>query len=202
MALRPAGAIGMGQAEVRARNGKALASALRYYFLLGVALPFVIPDGYVRSFPAAMSLVQWFDWAIPGIPRLAKLSPFPDVMRTFLIVMWLLVPFAAYRVARVWTWNPGLFALKRSDQWFVVGSMTFIAALFFTFFYVFLDVSTPLESAGGRGGLLMVSLTQHRIGLALLGSTCFCSIAGTLGLAARLAYLVATRTTPEKANAS
>lgn len=189
-------------AQVEARNGKALTRALRNYFLFGLVLPFVIPDGYVRSFPIVVSLMQWFDAVIPGIPRLARLSPFADVTRTFLIVMWLLVPFAAYRVARAWTWNPRLFALKRSDQWFVVGSILLIAGFLFAFFYFFLDVSTPLESVGGRGGGFMLAFTQYRTGLALLGSMSFCVIAWTLGLAARLFYLVATRTTPEEANAS
>lgn len=190
------------QAEAQARNGKALMSALRYYFLLGAVLPFVIPDGYTRSFPLVMSLMQWFDAVIPGIPRLAALSAFPDVMRTFLVVMWLIVPFAAYRVARAWTWNPRIFALKRGDQWFVVGSLLLIAGFLFAFFYFFFDVSTPLEAVGGRGGGFMRILMHYRIGLAILGSTCFCTIAATLGIAIRLLYLVTARTTPENANAS
>jgi hypothetical protein len=189
--------------QVQARNGNATTRALRYYFLAGLVLPFAIPEGYARSFPSLLTLMQWFDAAIPGIPKLAQLAPFPDVMRTFLIVMWLLLPFAAYRVARAWTWNPRLFALKRSDQWFVVGSSLLIAGFCFGFLYFFIDnPATPLESVGGRGGAFVRALTQYRIGLALAGTTFFCAIALTLGLALRLLYLVAVRTTPEQANAS
>ena len=133
----------------------------------------------------------------------AHAAPFPDVMRTFLIAMWLLLPFAAHRVARAWTWNPRLFSLKRSDQWFVAGSSLLIAGFCFGFLYFFVDdPATPLESVGGRGGAFVRLLTQYRIGLALAGTTFFCAIALTLGLALRLLYLVAARTTPEQANAS
>ena len=189
-------------AEVQARNGKAIVRALGFYFVTGLILAFLVPDGYVQSTSISQTLMQWFDVAIPGVPRLAKLSSFPDVMRTFLILMWLLLPYAGYRVARVWTWNPRLFALKRSDQWFVVGSILLIAAFCFWFMYFFFDVTTPLESAGGRGGFFIRGLTQTRVGLAFAGTAFFSLIAATSGLALRLLYLVAVRTTPEHANAS
>lgn len=198
-----AGMSTISHAEVQARNGKAVTRALRYYFLFGVALPFLVPDSYAGSLPFVLTIMHWFDAVIPGVPKLARLAPFPDVMRTFLIIMWLLLPFAAYRVARAWTWNPRLFALKRGDQWFVVGSILLIAGFCFSFLYFFIDgPSTPLESAGGRGGTFVRALTQYRLGLALAGSTFFCVIATTLGLGLRLLYLVAVRTIPAQANAS
>jgi hypothetical protein len=147
--------------------------------------------------------MQWFDSVVPGIPKLAKLSPFPDVMRTFLVAMWLLVPFAAYRVARLWTWNPRLFSLKRSDQWFLVGAAVLIAAFLLAFLYFFMDAGAdPSALSGGRGAAFVRLLTQYRLTLAVVGSVYFCFIALTLGLALRLLYLVAMRTTPVNANAS
>ena len=93
----------------------------------------------------------------------AHVAPFPDVMRTFLIAMWLLLPFAAHRVARAWTWNPRLFSLKRSDQWFVAGSSLLIAGFCFGFLYFFVDdPATPLESVGGRGGVVRSVLRRER----------------------------------------
>ena len=189
-------------AEVQARNGKATVRALGFYFVTGLMLAFLVPDGYAQSSPIAHALMQWFDVVIPGVPRLAKLSSFPDVMRTFLILMWLLLPYAGYRVARAWTWNPRLFALKRSDQWFVVGSILLVAAFCFWFLYFFFDITTPLEFVDGRGGFFVRVLTQTRAGLAFAGTTSFCVIAVTAGLALRLLYLVAARTTPEHVNAS
>jgi len=189
-------------AEVQARNGTATVRALRFYFATGLMLAFLVPEGYVQSVPIAHALMQCFDVVIPGVPRLAKLSPFPDVMRTFLILMWLLLPFAGYRVARAWTWNPRLFALKRIDQWFVVGSILLIAVFCLWFLYFFFDVTTPLDSIGGRGGFFLRRLTHERAGLAFAGTTFFCVIAATSGLALRLLYLVTVRTTPEHANAS
>ena len=182
-------------AEVRRRNGVVLKNALGFYFVLGSAIAILVPEGFVDTLPTLGSLTRLFDHVIPGIPRLARLSPFPEVMRVFLIVMWILVPIAAYRVGRAWNWNPRTFELKRSDQWFIVGFLWLFASFSFAFLFMFFDVDPiSLESAGGRGNVFVRLLTQYRVSLAIFGSLWFSIIATTLGLAVRLMYLVALST--------
>jgi hypothetical protein len=185
--------------EVQRRNGVVIRNALGFYFVVGCAIALLVPQDLVYVAPSVGSLSRLFDYVIPGIPRLASLSSFPEVMRIFLVVMWILVPIAAYRVGRAWVWNPRTFRLKRFDQWFLVGFVWFFALFSFFFLFVFFDVDPKsLESGGGRGNLFVRSLTQHRTGLAIFGSLWFSIIAATLGLAVRLTYLVASNTRDPK----
>jgi hypothetical protein len=185
--------------EVQRRNGVVIRNALGFYFVLGCTIALLVPEDVISAVPSLGSLSRLFDYVIPGIPRLAYVSAFPEVMRVFLVVMWILVPVAAYRVGRAWIWNARTFRLKRFDQWFVVGFLWLFALFSFLFLFVFFNVDPgSLESGGGRGNLFVRSLTQHRVGLAIFGSLWFSIIAATLGLAVRLTYLVALSTRDTK----
>jgi hypothetical protein len=182
--------------EVQRRNGVVLRNALGFYFVLGCAAAVLVPEGLVSPLAPPTRLL---DAVIPGVPNLASASPFPGVMRLFLLVMWLLAPVAAYRVGRAWVWNPRIFQFKRADQWFLVGVIWLFALFSSAFLFFFPEVDTrSLETNWGRGYGLVRGLTQYRVGLALFGSLWFCIVAATLGLAVRLTYLVASRTGVER----
>jgi hypothetical protein len=172
---------------VRQENSAAIRRILGPYYLLGVALALAVPEGFAASFPAT----RWLDAVIPGIPRLVVLSSSPEAMRFFLSVMWVLVPFAAYRIALAWAWNPRIFRLKRSDQWFVVCAGAVIAILAFAMFFFFVEVDPTSDRAAGRRAALIQLMLEYRLGMALVASLWFCVIAAFAGLTVRLAYLVA-----------
>jgi len=187
--------------EVRRRNRSALKTALLAYFLVGTVVAVLIPESLLQPAPIAQAL-RWFDPLVPGIPRLASISPLPDLMRLFLIVMWLLMPVAAYRVGMAWHWNPRTFVLRKSDQWFLVGVIWTIAAFAFAFLFFFVEVSPSSLDGGGRGKAFVRLLTQYRFGIGIVGSLYFCIIATTIGLAIRLIYLVVSGRGAAVANAS
>jgi hypothetical protein len=174
--------------EVRRKNGAAIRRTLGPYYLVGVVLALAIPESFAASFPPT----RWLGAVVPGIAHLVVLSSSPEAMRLFLSVMWLLLPFAAYHLALAWHWNPRIFELKRSDQWFVVAFAALIAMLLFAFLFFFVELDpSHRASAGGRRGALIRLMIEYRLGMALIGPLLFCILAATAGLAVRLAYLVA-----------
>jgi hypothetical protein len=179
-------------AAIRRRNADVLKRALVVYFFVGVAVATLIPESFLDSRHGVAASLRLFDAMVPGIARLAAISPFPNLMRLFLIVMWTLMPFAAYRVAREWHWNPRTFLLKKADQWFLVCMIWCIATLAFAFLFAFVEVNPSSLETRGRGTALVWFLTQYRASMGLVGSLYFCMIAMTLGLAIRLLYLVAS----------
>lgn len=169
---------------LRELNWRTMKASLAVYFAIGIAVVVLTPEGALDRLPGARALVDSFESFIPGIARLAHVSPFPDAMKLALVVLWTGLPIAALRIHRAWHHDTRIFMLKKSDLWFVVLSIWAIAALMILPLYFFFDVSRAhLLATGGRGGLLMRWLTQSRLSAGLLAPLWFCGAATCLGIA-------------------
>ena len=118
---------------VQQKNSRATKVALSLYFALGVVLA-SLPEALVQELP--LEIVDGiFEPFLPTIASLSTISPFPNVLWLFLLVMWATLPVAAYRIGKLWTFNAKLFRLRRGDQWFLAGSTWLIAVPVAYFMY-------------------------------------------------------------------
>jgi hypothetical protein len=190
----------MALADTQQRNWRGIKVTLGVYFGVAFILLLLLPEALVAGVPALAGFGRLLEHLIPGVARIADVSPFPAAMRVCLTVMWLALPLAAYRIGRVWSFPPRLEYLRKSDQWFLAGIVWLFAAGSLLFILIFFDVSrAEIMERGGRGGWMVRLMTQERLGAALFLPTWFCIVAGCSGVAVRITKLAAaSRPTPTK----
>jgi hypothetical protein len=169
-------------------------SALSVYFLAGIAVILVTPERALEDVPGMAALANWFASLVPGIERLSRATAFPQAMKVALVALWIGFPITAACIHRAWNFNERIFTLKKSDLWFGVLSIWLVAAILILPIYLFFDISmAEAAQAGGRGGLLVRSVTQSRLGAAVVAPLWFCCAALCLGIATSLTSRAASR---------
>jgi len=173
-------------------NNDVLRHTILPYCLLGFLVALLAPEESSK-YPTIAAVISGVSSCIPGIDHLANATASPGATRVFLAVMWIFFPLVvAIATPQVdLACVPRLHLLRRSDQWFLVGTGVAIS-LFSLMMIAFFPAITMAEavSQGGRGGWLMIALTQSRIGLALIGPLFFCIAATWSAATIKLAYLV------------
>lgn len=179
---------------VQQKNSRATKIALSAYFALGVILA-NLPESLVETL-AFQRVDRVLDPFLPTVASLSTVTPFPHVLWLYLVVMWTVLPVAAFRIGKMWTFNPRLFQFRARDQWFLVGSTWLIAIAPAYFMYAVPHFAPErLSDTGGRGVWLALLISQTQIGTALAGSLGFCILAGLIGVAVRLTVAVWGRST-------
>ena len=185
-------------AEIRGKNSFLLKRTLGSYYLLGVATMMLVPENLVANLSVAKRLSESVGVLIPAISALPAATTFPESASIFMLVMWLTLPVPAVRIFQNWTFPSRIFLLNRKDQWFLVGSAFFLAALFLLFISFFPDMPREkILASGGRGSWFVRILMHSQVSLGCIGSLVFITAAAVFGITTKLAYLVAVRHKPE-----
>jgi hypothetical protein len=143
------------------------------YIGIGFLLAFTIPDEGATS-PLMRSLVESVADVVPSIDRLAKLSPFPEMTRTFGALMWLIYPaftvwglLCAPRLPHLlMTWPRLLFTVPAAAACMVV--LLILVPFFFPW-----TAGERLGYLQGRGVAGLTFIVTSRIGHGALGSLIF-----------------------------
>jgi hypothetical protein len=143
------------------------------YVGMGFLLALTIPNEGATS-PLMRSLVESVADVVPSIDRLARLSPFPEMTRTFGALMWLIYPaFTVWGLLRaprlphlLMTWPRLIFIVPAAVACMVV--LLILVPFFFP--------GTAGERLGylhGRGAAGLTFIVTSRIGHGTLGSLMF-----------------------------
>jgi hypothetical protein len=179
------------EAEARRLNGLALKKALGFYFAMGAGIALLVPESVAASLPLIRSATDLLGEWIPAIGRYAMVSPFPETMRLYMLAMWLGLPFAIYRLTCSWTFSETLLNLRFLIKLKTLGLILIGLAIAGYFIVFFFDVSRESVLHGsGRGGLMVRTLTQTRIGLACFGNVIFCIVAMLAAITVRLVHVM------------
>jgi hypothetical protein len=177
------------QHVLQQRNSRAIKTALSLYFALGVILA-SLPESLVAILPL-QSVDEVVHPFLPTIASLGTVSPFPHVLWLYMAAMWTVLPVAAFRVSKMWTFNPRLLHLRGGDQWFLVGSVWLMTIPVAYFMYAIPHFAPErVSSTGGRGVALALLISQSQLGTALAGTLAFCVLAGLVGVAAKVTAAV------------
>ena len=143
------------------------------YIGIGFLLALTIPDEGATS-PLMRSLIESVGDVVPSIDRLAKLSPFPGMTRTFGALMWLIYPaFTVWGLLRapriphlLMTWPRLLFGVPAAAACMVV--LLILVPFFFPG-----TAGDRLGYLQGRGAAGLTFIVTSRVGHGTLGSLMF-----------------------------
>lgn len=145
-------------------------------------LAFLIPDDGFRSiFPPLADVVDAVADLLPAISAMAKVSPIPDVVKSFYVFVWFLMPFTLWYIAVRIKLFAHSGALRTTKEFLLMPVMVLV--LFSAGFAVAYSITLYTgykhpSQYWGRGILFASLMTGSRLGLGFIGSMFTLSLYG------------------------
>ena len=161
--------------EYLAESAKAYKAVL-WYGWAGFLFALLTPaDTLIQHSELFQRLMESVDSWLPMKSMLADVSPHPELIRFWLSTMYCLLPIAILHFAYKWPAPPK--PPWQQSLGIFLGGPAALLMLGVPVFFIFYDPRLPVDAGVSRGSIFNHLLLTSRLGLGLLGSTVFYSVA-------------------------